>query len=102
MSYSKIIQLFHLVNHRVQCKKFIFIFIFISILLTLHLFFYFYFSKSYINSSHLPRTSFEESIFVPIVVYVLISIISLFIPGDIIYVWRKTRITFIFLTRPWK
>uniref|UniRef100_U9T9T6 Uncharacterized protein n=1 Tax=Rhizophagus irregularis (strain DAOM 181602 / DAOM 197198 / MUCL 43194) TaxID=747089 RepID=U9T9T6_RHIID len=70
MSYSKIIQLFHLVNHRVQCKKYIFIFI--SILLTLDLFLFLFLEIIYILFTS-PHTSFEESIFVPIVVYVLIS-----------------------------
>jgi hypothetical protein len=58
--------------------------------LTLHLFFYFYFSTK--SSSPLPHTSSaEESIFVPIIVYILISIPSLFIPGDILYAWCQNK-----------
>ena len=57
-------------------------------LLTLHLFFYFYFLT---NSSPLLHTSSEESIFVPVVVYILIAILGLFIPGDILYAWCRNK-----------
>ncbi|GBB88418.1 hypothetical protein RclHR1_00150014 [Rhizophagus clarus] len=57
--------------------------------LTLHLFFYFYFLTN--SSSPLPHTSSAEEIFGSIVVYILISILSIFIPGDIIYAWGKNK-----------
>ena len=90
MSSSRIIQLFNFVNHRVQCKKYILIFTFLFIFLTLHLFFYFYFSTN--SSSPLPHTSSaEESIFVSVIVYILIAILGLFIPGDIFYAWYRNK-----------
>src|SRR4051812_35673860 len=90
MSSSRIIQLFNFVNHRVQCKKYILIFTFLFIFLTLHLLFYFYFSTN--SSSPLPHTSSaEESIFVSVVVYILIAILGLFIPGDIFYAWCRNK-----------
>jgi hypothetical protein len=42
-------------------------------------------------SSPLPHTSAEETIFVPIVVYILIFIFSLFIPGDVLYAWCQNK-----------
>jgi len=58
-------------------------------LLTFHFYFYFYFLK-FTNFSPLPHTS-SESIFAPIVVYILISILGLFIPGDLIYACYKNK-----------
>ena len=89
MSSSRIIQLFNFVNHRVQCKKCVLIFTFLFIFLTLHLFYYFYFSTN--SSSPLSHTSAEESIFVSVVVYILISILSIFIPVDILYAWCQNK-----------
>ncbi|CAB4391553.1 unnamed protein product [Rhizophagus irregularis] len=57
--------------------------------LTLYLFFYFYFSTN--SFSPLPHTSTAEEIFVSTVVYILISILSVFIPGDILYAWGQNE-----------
>ncbi|UZO08707.1 uncharacterized protein OCT59_028960 [Rhizophagus irregularis] len=52
-------------------------------------FFYFYFSTN--SFSPLPHTSTAEEIFVSTVVYILISILSVFIPGDILYAWGQNE-----------
>ena len=86
MSLSKII---YFVNHRVQCKKYIFAFIFIVIFLTLHLFFYFDLSQSFTSSSS-PHISSEEPIFAPIMVGLSISFFGFFL-GDILFAWSLNK-----------
>ena len=93
MSFSKIIQLFHFVNHRIQCKKYIFISIF---LLTLHLFYYFYLSKSLTSSLSLHVSSEESifmSIFVSIIVPVVVSIAVAFLISlvDVMVFWALNK-----------
>lgn len=58
----------------------------------LHILFYFCYSKQSTHSSHTSsKESKESSIFTPIVVEVLISVLGLFVSGDIIYAFLRNK-----------